>query len=533
MASLSKPATASSGPRPAASWLNWIEQRSKTASLLLGAIAALGLPPLFFIPGLLGFAAWLRLLMQAPSRRQAFLIGWCFGLGYFMVGLYWIAIAFFTDAEKFGALAIPAVFLLCAVMAVFPGFAGLAFGLVRPKHPVAGAIVLALTWTGAEWLRAHFLWGFPWNLVGYVWIGVLPVSQTAAWIGIYGLSILTVLAGALFITSFTMEGRSRFAGPASSTALLLLLATIGMLRLQGAAVEHQPDIHLRLVQANIDQFHKWDPDLRAASFQRHLSLTATPSSAPVTHVIWPETASAYVLDQDEVARELIAEVVPRDGLVITGFNRFDLDNEPKRAWNSLGAVDEAEELVAVYDKRRLVPFGEFLPWRFILSQIGLKKLTLGTIDFHPGDSQAPLSLGTLPPFNPLICYEAIFTGDVTGPDQRPVWLLNVTNDAWFGHSSGPYQHLAMARMRAIEEGLPLVRSANTGISAIIDPYGRIEAELGLGETGVLDAGLPNPLEKPTIYALWRHVPILLMVVIGLFSIFMIEKVFKNRYVKFR
>lgn len=534
MAGLTETATAPAASPSKAFGLDWIERRAKRTSLMLGMVAALGLPPVFFFPGLLGFAGWLWLLMRAPSRRQVFLTGWAFGLGYFVVGLYWIAIAFFTDAEKFGALAIPAVLLLCAVMGVFPALAGLALGLVRPRHPIAGAITLAIAWTVAEWLRGQFLWGFPWNLLGYVWVGILPISQSAAWIGIYGLSALTVLAGGLFITVLDFSGRGRWAGPSVAILMLSLLATGGMLRLSNAEVTHQPDIRLRLVQANIDQFHKWDPALREASFRRHLEQSVVPSSTvPPTHVIWPETASAYVLDQDEVARELIAEVTPSNGFVITGFNRFDLDNEPKRAWNSMGALNQNGEIAAVYDKWRLVPFGEFLPWRGLLSLIGLKKITSGTIDFQPGAGTRSLKLNGLPTFSPLICYEVIFTGEVADPDHRPAWLLNITNDAWFGQSSGPYQHLAMARMRAIEEGLPLVRSANTGISAIIDPYGRIEAELGLGEAGVLDGALPKPLAEPTFYAVWGLTLFLSMVVIGIVLIFMIEKVSNNRYIKFR
>ncbi len=533
MASLPENADAAAmDDRPAASWLECLERHALLTSLLLGLITALSLPPLYILPGLFGFAGWLWLLMKAGSRRHAFLLGWLFGVGHFVVGLYWIAIAFFTDAEKFGALAVPAILLLSLVMAIFPALAGLALGLLRPRHPLAAAIALAVAWVLAEWLRAHFLWGFPWNLIGYVWMGVLPVSQVGAWVGIYGLSALAVLLGGLFITVIAYEGRSRWAGPAISIMAFSLLAILGLVRLATGEVEHHPDLRLRLVQANISQHHKWDPELRAESFRRHLALTGSPSAAPLTHVIWPETASAYVLDDDAVARNLIAEVVPPEGLVITGFNRFDLNNEPKRAWNSLGALDGNGNMTGIYDKHRLVPFGEFLPWRDLLSAIGLKKITVGTIDFQPGDGAKTLKLDGLPPFSPLICYEAIFTGEVTDPHERPAWLLNITNDAWFGQSSGPYQHLAMARMRAIEEGLPLVRSANTGISAIIDPFGRIEAKLGLGETGLLDASLPKPLAQPTFYARNGHTGFLLMVAIAAIMIFMIEKLFKNRYVKF-
>ena len=511
-------------------------RRPFLASLLLGAVIALALPPLYMLPGLLGLALWLFLLDRAKHRREAFLLGWWFGLGYFVIGLYWIAIAFFTDAERFGALAIPAVFLLCAVMAVFPAIAALIFHQLRPGHPLAKALLLAVAWVVSEWLRAQFLWGFPWNLIGYVWIAALPASQMAAYVGVYGLSLVAVLAGALWLTALVGQDRSRWLGPGLSVLMVALLFIAGSIRLGGGVIGEHEGIRLRLVQANIAQHHKWDPELRADSFRRHLELSARPpadgAEAP-THIIWPETASAYVLDEDQVAREVIAEVTPAGGHLITGFNRFDLENEPKRAWNSLAALDDRGEIEAVYDKHRLVPFGEFLPWRALLSRIGLRKITEGSINFYPGEGPVALEVGGLPAFSPLICYEAIFTADVAPDEQRPAWLLNITNDAWFGQSSGPYQHLAMARMRAIEEGLPLVRSANTGISAVVDPYGRVLTHLDLGETGVLDTALPRALEWAPVYATQPMAAILSLVAIAIVLIFMIEKVLKNRYVKFR
>ena len=523
-----------------ADWLSralaFAARRSFLASFLSGAVIALALPPLYVLPGLLGFALWLFLLDRAHHRREAFLLGWWFGLGYFVVGLYWIAIAFFTDAEKFGALALPAVLLLCAVMAVFPAIAALIYHQLRPSHPLAKALLLAVAWVISEWLRAQFLWGFPWNQIGYVWIISLPIGQMAAYVGVYGLSLVTVLGGALWLTALIGQERSRWFGPSLSLVMIALLFLGGSLRLAGGETGEHDGIRLRLVQANIAQHHKWDPELRADSFRRHLELSARPPDAAAdapTHIIWPETASAYVLDEDEVARDVIAEVTPEGGHLITGFNRFDLDNEPKRAWNSLAALDDQGVIEAVYDKHRLVPFGEFLPWRSLLSRIGLRKITDGSINFQPGKGAVALEVGGLPAFSPLICYEAIFTADVAPKGQRPAWLLNVTNDAWFGQSSGPYQHLAMARMRAIEEGLPLVRSANTGISAVIDPYGRMLAHLDLGETGVLDAALPTALERPSLYAAQPMAAILSLVAIAVVLIFMIEKLLKNRYVKFR
>jgi apolipoprotein N-acyltransferase len=281
--------------------------------------------------------------------------------------------------------------------------------------------------------------------------------------------------------------------------LLVLLWSGGALRLAGAAPPPGPGPVLRLVQANIDQHHKWQPELRMQWFRRHLELSAQVADG-VRAVIWPESATPYALDQEPEARRLIGQVVPPGGLLLTGGERFDLASEPPRAWNSLFALDPSGAIVARYDKRELVPFGEFLPLRGVLGRIGLKKVTGGTIDFQPGPGRQTLTLPGLPPFSPLICYEAIFPGAVVDPGARPAWLLNITNDAWFGRSSGPYQHLAMARLRAVEEGLPLVRSANTGISAVVDPLGRITARLDLGTTGVLDAALPAPLAAPPPFA---------------------------------
>ncbi|HLT02691.1 MAG TPA: apolipoprotein N-acyltransferase, partial [Geminicoccaceae bacterium] len=258
-------------------------------------------------------------------------------------------------------------------------------------------------------------------------------------------------------------------------------------------------VHLRLVQGNIAQQQKWQPEGRRLAFDRHLTLSAE-SRDGITHVIWPESAAPYPLEQDGVAREMIAEVVPPGGLLLTGGERFDLSGEPPLAWNSLFVLDGTGAILARYDKRDLVPFGEFLPLRDVLGRIGLDKLTHGSIDFQAGPGRATIRLPGLPPFSPLICYEAIFPGSVVDRDDRPAWLLNITNDAWFGRSTGPYQHFAMARMRAIEEGLPLVRSANSGISAVVDAWGRTEAQLALGETGVLDAALPQPLPGGTPFA---------------------------------
>jgi apolipoprotein N-acyltransferase len=426
-------------------------------------------------------------------------LGWCFGFAHFLVGLYWIGIAFFTDAERFGALAAPAVLLLCAYLACYPALAAWLTVLHRWRSPVASALVLALAWTVGEVARGILFGGFPWNLIGYAFAQSTAISQLAALTGIHGLSLLAVALGALPVVWLEPEQRARWQPLAAGGLILVAIWAGGALRLADAVAQPVDAVRLRLVQANIAQQDKWLPEGRARAFERHLALSVA-DARPVSHIIWPESAASYPLDQDAVARQMIAKVVPPGGLLLTGGERFDLSSTPPLAWNTLFAIDRDGVVVARYDKRDLVPFGEFLPLRNLLSRVGLAKLTHGSIDFQPGPGRETIALPGLPPVSPLICYEAIFPGSVVDPHARPGWLLNITNDAWFGRSSGPYQHLAMARLRAIEEGLPLVRSANSGISAVVDPWGRTQAELGLGETGVLDASLPRPLPQPTPFA---------------------------------
>jgi apolipoprotein N-acyltransferase len=370
-----------------------------------------------------------------------------------------------------------------------------------------------------EVLRAWAFGGFPWNLTGYVWSVSDAVSQLGALTGIYGLSLLAVALGAL--PAVLLEPGPRRWWPLAAGAALLSLVWIGgAIRLSDAEVAYVDGIKLRLVQGNVPQQDKWRPEMRNHWFGHHLALSSTAADG-ISHVIWPESASSYPLDQVPEARALVARVVPPGGLLLTGGERFDFSQEPVRAWNTLFVVDAAGTVRAQYDKHALVPFGEFMPLRDLLGRIGLSSLARGGLDFQAGPGRVTIALPGLPPFSPLICYETIFSGQVIDPDARPDWLLNITNDGWFGHSSGPYQHLAMARMRAVEEGLPMGRSANTGISVVVDPWGRVQARLGLGETGVLDAPLPQPLPG-TVFGRARFWPLLLALVVCMVLMALIE-----------
>ncbi|HYD32819.1 MAG TPA: apolipoprotein N-acyltransferase [Azospirillaceae bacterium] len=476
----------------------------------LGALAVLALPPAYIVPVLFAaFPGLLLLLERAERPRRAFAIGWWFGFGYFLIGLYWVSFALFTDIAKFWWMVPFAVTGLPALLAVFTGLTTLAFHLLSRRlsldRGLARPILFAMLWTMFELARGYVLTGFPWNLIGYVWVGVPPVLQAASLVGAYGLSLVTALVAALPVTLFDPHLPRRHAIAATLTGFFIITATAvwGTARLAGADGATVPGITLRLVQPAIDQKLKWDPREREANFQRHLDLSATPGGAPVTHVIWAETAVPPLptfLEADIGRRLAIAAVTPPDGLTITGTPRATRGTDGiVRYWNSLVAVDGSGNITGAYDKFHLVPFGEYMPLR---GWLPIDPIAAGSVDFSAGPGPATLRLPGLPPVSPLICYEGIFPGNVTGAGERPQWLLSLTNDAWYGSTAGPHQHFAITRMRAVEEGLPLVRVANTGISGVVDPYGRVTAFLPLGERGTVDSLLPAALDQPTPYGRW-------------------------------
>ncbi|WP_029010766.1 apolipoprotein N-acyltransferase [Azospirillum halopraeferens] len=473
--------------------------RRLAAAAALGGLSALALPPAHALPVLLvSFPGLLWLLAGAPNGRVAFAVGWFFGFGHHLAGLYWVSFALFTDIGRFWWALPLAAAGLPMLLSLFTGLAALVFHRLKANGPAA-PLLFAATWAAAEWLRGHLFTGFPWNLTGYGWVGVLPVLQGVSLVGIYGLSLLTVLVAALpaALADPRVPPRRAAAALAAGLALFAALAAWGALRLSAADEAPVAGVRLRLVQAAVEQHLKWDPAERQANFERHLALTAAPAARPVTHVIWPETAVPFFLDADAARRQAVGAVTPPGGLVLTGAPRLGMAADGGTLFhNAMLALDGSGAVVASYDKFHLVPFGEYMPLR--------RYLPVGAIagngaEFSPGPGPRSLRLAGLPPVSPLICYEVIFPAAVTDPDDRPHWLLNLTNDAWYGHTAGPHQHFAIARVRAVEEGLPLVRSANTGISGVVDSYGRVTARLGLGERGIVDADLPAALAQPTPY----------------------------------
>lgn len=490
-------------------------KRRFTAAFLAGAGASLALAPFHFVPVLLisfTLLIWLldgvRPVTGWRRLRAAAAIGWWFGFGFFLSGLYWVGFALTVDAESFGHFIPVAVLALPAGLALFCAMATSLASFGWSTGP-ARILLLALCWSVAEWLRGHIFTGFPWNLIGYAWSAdlapLLAVMQSVSLVGIYGLSLITVILAALpaLLADNELRTPSVYFSLGGGILLLLGLMAFGFARLGQTMPADVAGVRLRIVQPNIAQAAKWQPDQRAAIFHTLIDLSTTPSVLAPTHIIWPEAATPFFLLQSEPALAQMARLVPAPGAVITGAPRLGplSGADDTAVYNSVVVVDSDGKVPAIYDKSHLVPFGEYLPFPKIFAAVGLTKLTVDLGSFAAGTGPQTLLAPGLPPFSPLICYEIIFPAKVVNASHSPGWLLNVTNDAWFGDTAGPHQHLAQARARAVEQGLPLIRAANTGISGVFDAYGRNRAQLALNKQGVIDSPLPRAL-APSIYARW-------------------------------
>lgn len=462
--------------------------RRAAVCFLAGSLATLAMPPVGLIPILyVSFPALVWILGGCARRRDAFWAGWVFAFGYFFIGLYWINNAFLVHAGQYWFM-VPLIGLgFPAALAIFGGLATLLAGMAKGLS--GRALALAVAWAAMEWLRGNILTGFPWNLAGHAWAASDAMIQSAAVLGIYGTSLLALLSCSLAACLAGRNLRHRL------LVGCLVLAIPGVSFLMGSVwlsmyAGRQPDAGpgLRIVQAGIPQKEKWRPDLRERNFRRHLELSVENRPDWVGIVIWPETATPFFFEEVPTARSLAAKMLPQGGVLLTGTPRRRTN--PATLWNGMVAMDETGAVLETFDKFHLVPLGEYVP---LSDYLPLPAIAASGIDYSPGPGPRTLRVGTVPPFSPLICYEVIFPGAVTDRADPPEWLLNMTNDAWYGSSAGPYQHLAMARIRAIEEGIPMVRAANTGISAVIDPFGRVTQSLPLHGTGVIDARLPSAL----------------------------------------
>ena len=515
----------------ASAWIGNLHHRISAArgwrrwglAFAAGALSNLALAPFFISPVLfLTFPVLVWLLDDAARRSQhpleraraAAWAGWWFGFGYFMFGLFWIGEAFLVEAETFGWLLPFAVTLMPAGLAIFWGAAAAAAVLAwRPGWE--RLLVLALALTAGEWLRGHVLTGFPWNVIGYALTWPLPLMQGAGLVGIY---CLTLLAVPLFSAPLVMAaGAPHDAGTRRAIVAVVLmtvlplagLASYGGWTLATAPTGSVDGVKLRIVQPSIAQRDKWRAEKQGQIFQDHLDLSRTDAAgrrddlAGITHVVWPEAAMPFLPLEHPEAMEAIGSMLPGKAFLLTGALRRDdipadgSGGPVRRAYNSLMVINADGILNAIYDKTHLVPFGEYLPWQATLEAIGLQQLTRLRGGFSEGITPRPLlAVPGLPPVGGLICYEAIFPGVGAASAGRPGVLVNVTNDGWFGNTTGPRQHFHQARVRAVEEGLPLIRAANNGISAVVDANGRVIGMAGMNVRASLDSVLPIATRPP-------------------------------------
>lgn len=501
-------------PRPGAA--EWFAARGRWArfalALIAGAAMTLGQVP-FSQPWVLFLAlpvlVWL--LDAAPGPGAAAAAGWAAGFGYFVTGLYWIGNAFLVDAERFAWMMPFAVSLLPAFLGLFWAAA---FALARRLWPARRwwrVLPFAAALTLVEYARGNVLTGFPWGLPGYAWVET-PLMQAAAWIGPFGVTFATLLLVPLVLLGLAERPRAVAAG---ALAVLAGFWLGGAWRLETAPSTGGGPV-LRVVQPNAEQRLKWREDYAQLFYRRLLDSTAAPPNpalGPPAAVIWPESAVPFLPAYQPERRAEIARAAG-GAPVILGAVHGERGPERDRYFNSVMAIRPDGSLGGRYDKHHLVPFGEYLPYPWLFAPLGFEKLVPGA-GFTPGPGPSIMEVAGLPPFSPVVCYEMIFPDEVVPVGARPAWILQVTNDAWFGSWGGPQQHLAQARIRAIEQGLPVVRAANTGISAVIDAQGRITDSLPLGTDGYIDAALP-PALVPTPYARTGDLPAMALVLLGLF-----------------
>ncbi|WP_425083921.1 apolipoprotein N-acyltransferase [Ruegeria profundi] len=482
---------------PVRGWPFWLRLGASGA---LGALGAYGLAPFGYWPlTLVALIVIPAFFLACETRARAAWLGWAFATGYFAHALSWIIEPFQVDAERHAWMAPFALVFMAGGLALF--WAAAFWAARRFDAPaVRQAVLLALALSLAEFGRGYLLTGFPWAGVAQVWVDT-PVAQLLSLVGPYGLAALT------FAVTFSLG--AAIAQPVALRSLLVpVVGFAGAAALAMVYASSRPTIEygentVRLIQPNAPQHQKWDPAYAPLFFARQIEFTAAEPRPDL--IVWPETAIPAWLSSAgpylEAATDA-AQGVP----VILGIQRGD----GPRIYNSMIYLDENGQQTGLYDKHHLAPFGEYVPFGNLMARFGIHGMaTTAGHGFSSGPGPAVMQAGKLGQALPLICYEAVFPQDVNGAPERADFILQITNDAWFGTRSGPYQHLAQAQMRAIEQGLPLMRSANTGISGMIDPLGRITASLPLGQAGFVEADLPLPL-APTVYSRIGDLPVLLV-----------------------
>ncbi len=502
--------------------LAWGWQR-QVLCVVCGAVTAFALPPYNLTPLLLltfpclvwlldgalepGSGAWLRRL------RTGFFLGWLFGFGYFLSGLWWIGSAFLVEADKFAWLMPFAVLAMPVGLALFTGL-GVALASLVWTDRFRRIFALAAGLTLTDWLRGHVLTGFPWNAFGYGVSDSLQIIQLASLVGIYGLTFVVIaVSAAPAALADARPFRHRMTALFLAAGVLAAVFAYGSVRIWSLETK-EAGLDIRIVQPAVDQKDKWRPELKEEIFQTLLDMTEAPlgGNARVGQqrlVVWPEAAVPFLLSSEPGALFRISKALSPNTELVTGAIRAEAGPEGPLYFNSVYVLGSDGAARGIYDKVRLVPFGEYVPFKELMDRFGITKLAGPFFGFGAGYQRRVLTTSESFSFLPLICYEAIFPAPLPDKPQSPVFLLNVTNDAWFGRTPGPSQHFAQARMRAVETGLPLIRAANTGISAVVDGKGEVIESLGIFEKGVIDVRLPQGLGT-TPYGILGDVPVLVV-----------------------
>ena len=470
----------------------------RTAAFAAGALSVLSFAPHYFIAAaFIGFSVLLFLLLNAASKKQAFLLGYCFGFAHFAFGFSWIGNALLIDAQQFGWL-YPLVLLSSgAFFGLFFAFPSLMTFWAR--QPWQKWLVLSAGVVVFEWLRSFLFTGFPWNLTGYTLAFSDEMIQGAAWGGVYFLSLAAVLGYS--VLGLWLNDRHLKVFLSAAGGIILVIAVLwgsGYLRL-AAAESAESDIVVRIVQPSIPQTMKWSREALEDNFKTYVNMTGKKGNLRPDLIVWGETASPFMLDVDEEHLQQLLPVIPQGSFLAAGMITYQPVKGRYLPHNSMAVINSDGQIVDYYHKSHLVPFGEYIPFRdYLPAFIRPVANAIGT--FGRGSGPKLIAAGQLPAFGAIICYEVIFPHQVVDENARPDFLINLTNDGWYGDSAGPYQHWAATKMRAVEEGIAIIRAANNGISGMITAYGQEKAVLLLNDKGIVDVRLNKPLLHPTLYS---------------------------------
>ncbi len=471
-------------------FIDWLVNDPFFSCMLSGALFTLAFAPFNVWPIIFVVIPLFLFSIQSTSKiMQIFWNGWAFGFGHYVTSLYWIANSLTFQSDKFMWLMPFAVLGIPAVLALYTALLGVLTCLFSTNKLIR-VLAFASLWVGFEWIRSNYLFPFPWNLAGYIFEGNNYILQSANVLGLYGASFIVILL------SSTLYIRNKKVWSVYFL-ICIFVYSFGSYRFNNQINEFVEYTNVKLIQPNLTQPHFGDLDLQKEHIIKLVEATVLSPQENITHIIWPEAAYPVMLQDHDKSLKTLATLAPPEGALIFGADRIERDltpddpERPFKIYNSLMVLDNDKSLLATYDKELLVPFGEYVPMRKYFSI--MDKIAQGMMDFTPGKNikGKVIDTPTLPPFLPLICYEITIPNLST--DRQAEWILNITNDLWFGNTIGPYQHLAMARFRAVELGLPVVRVANTGISAVFTAYGEELHRIGYGESGSIVTKIPAPI----------------------------------------